>query len=160
MFATVLPIDLADPSPYAIDETYVHIPLEPTLEPMRPAVSVPSVKAKAGDVKDTRADTGSTRADTGSHTASHTAKGKASYYCCTKGYSSGAHVGAACSKLRDAMGPSWRGRTVVVSGGGQQVAVKLVDWCGSKDKLIDLHPGAFTEIGPLWRGVLRVTVRW
>ena len=69
-------------------------------------------------------------------------------------------VGAACGKLRAAMGPNWRGKTVLVRSSDQQVTVKLVDWCGSKDKLIDLHPGAFKELGPLSRGVLRVTVRW
>jgi hypothetical protein len=67
-------------------------------------------------------------------------------------------VAAACAKLRAAMGPHWRGQTVTVTAGNHQVAVTLVDWCGSKDKLIDLYREPMRQLGG--SGVLRVTVRW
>lgn len=94
----------------------------------------------------------------------HAAKGKASWYCkagvsiCHYAYPPGSMVAAACSKLRSAMGPNWRGRRVTVTSGGRTVTVKLVDWCGSKDKLIDLYWEPMRRLGG--SGVLPVTVRW
>jgi len=56
------------------------------------------------------------------------------------------------------MGPNWRGKTVTVSTKNRTVTVKLVDWCGSKDKTIDLYHAAMVKLGG--SGVLSVTVRW
>ena len=58
------------------------------------------------------------------------------------------------------MGPNWRGKIVTVRNrnNGKVVVVKLVDWCGSKDKLIDLYYAPMTKLGG--SGVLPVTVRW
>ena len=67
-------------------------------------------------------------------------------------------VAAACGKLRSAMGPNWRGKTVTVSTKNRTVTVKLVDWCGSKDKTIDLYWAPMSKLGG--SGVLSVTVRW
>lgn len=67
-------------------------------------------------------------------------------------------VAAACGKLRSAMGSHWRGKTVTVSTKTRTVSVKLVDWCGSKDKTIDLYYAAMVKLGG--SGVLAVTVRW
>lgn len=67
-------------------------------------------------------------------------------------------VAAACGKLRAAMGKDWRGKTVTVTSGTRSVRVKLVDWCGSKDKLIDLYREPMRRLGG--SGVLRVTVSW
>jgi rare lipoprotein A (peptidoglycan hydrolase) len=69
-------------------------------------------------------------------------------------------VAAACGKLRTAMGPHWRGQTVTVmnNANGVIVVVKLVDWCGSSDKTIDLYYIAMAKLGGT--GVLNVTVRW
>jgi len=156
-FTTVHIADAPKLNSPVIDEPQVYREPSSTPPSKREKVSVPSVKPRAEKKPPANPATKLDRAGIGNDRAVF---GKASYYCCTNGYSSGEKVGAACSKLRDAMGPSWRGQTVTVSRGDQQVTVKLVDWCGSKDKLIDLHPGAFKELGPLERGVLRVTVRW
>ena len=65
---------------------------------------------------------------------------------------------AACSSLRAAMGPHWRGRRVVVSSRGQSVTVVLVDYCASRSKVIDLFWVPMSALGGT--GVLPVTVRW
>lgn len=71
-------------------------------------------------------------------------------------------VAAACGKLRVAMGGHadrfWRGKVVTVEAGNRQVAVKLVDWCGSKTKTIDLYWEPMRQLGG--DGVLRVKIRW
>jgi hypothetical protein len=91
-------------------------------------------------------------------------KGKASWYCsvgipiCHYKYPPGSMVAAACYKLRQAMGPNWRGKTVRVTSSGRHVTVKLVDWCGSKDKLIDLYREPMRRLGG--DGVLPVRVSW
>jgi len=91
-------------------------------------------------------------------------RGKASWYCkagvsvCHYKYPPGSMVAAACGKLRSAMGPNWRGKTVTVSTKTRTVTVKLVDWCGSKDKTIDLYWAPMSKLGG--SGVLSVTVRW
>jgi len=91
--------------------------------------------------------------------------GKASWYCkagvsiCHYRYPPGSMVAAACYKLRTAMGPGWRGDTVQVrSSSGQQVTVRLVDWCGSRTKLIDLYWEPMRRLGG--SGVLKVSVSW
>jgi hypothetical protein len=61
---------------------------------------------------------------------------------------------AACAPLRVAMGPRWRGRVVTVNG----LAVRLVDYCASRTKTIDLFWGPMSALGGT--GVLDVTVRW
>ena len=65
---------------------------------------------------------------------------------------------AACGPLRAAL-PSWRGRTVTVSREGHgSVAVKLVDYCASTDKTIDLYWKAMNALGGT--GVISVVVSW
>lgn len=92
--------------------------------------------------------------------------GKASWYCkagvsvCHYAYPPGSMVAAACAKLRDAMGPGWRGKAVTVTrvDTGASVTVVLVDYCASKDKTIDLYWEPMSRLGGT--GVLRVEVRW
>ena len=97
-------------------------------------------------------------------TASHAIRGTASWYCkagvsiCHHSYPPGSMVAAACLKLRRAMGSNWRGKTVTVVGNGRSVRVKLVDWCGSTDKLIDLYWAPMSRLGG--KGVLPVRVEW
>jgi hypothetical protein len=69
-------------------------------------------------------------------------------------------VAAACAPLRASIGPSWRGRTVIVTNRNtnRRVAVRLVDWCGSQTKTIDLYWEPMRRLGGT--GVLPVTVRW
>jgi hypothetical protein len=68
-------------------------------------------------------------------------------------------VAAACGKLRAAMGPDWRGKTVTVTAAnGAIVRLVLVDWCGSRDKVIDLYWEPMHRLGGT--GTLDVTVRW
>lgn len=95
--------------------------------------------------------------------------GKASWYCkagvsvCHYRYpdDGGADLyAAACGKLRRAMGSGWRNDVVRVRAleSGRSVTVKLVDWCGSEDKTIDLYWDAMKALGGT--GVLRVEVSW
>jgi len=103
----------------------------------------------------------------------HSVTGKASWYCnyddrafvmsvCHYRYPDKAGrndmYAAACAKLRAAMGPNWRGKTVTVTGNGTWVKVKLIDYCASKDKTIDLYRDAADVLG--YSGVLRVKVSW
>jgi hypothetical protein len=75
-------------------------------------------------------------------------------------------VAAACGKLRSAIGASWRGKTVIVQRQTlvdgekvkREVTVKLVDWCGSSDKTIDLYYAPMHQLGGT--GVLIVAVSW
>ena len=70
-------------------------------------------------------------------------------------------VGAACGKLRAAMGPNWRGQTVTVTAtNGNHVSIMLVDYCASTDKLVDLYATPFSRLATLSSGVVRVEVRW
>jgi hypothetical protein len=99
------------------------------------------------------------------HTTARTTqnvKGRASYYCCTRGYSSGQLVAAAGPALRRG---DWRGRKVQVCRSGKCISVRLVDWCQCykgerRERIIDLHPGAFRALGPLSAGILTVRVGW
>jgi hypothetical protein len=68
-------------------------------------------------------------------------------------------VAAACAPLRAAMGPHWRGQKVSVTAtNGNHVSVTLVDWCGSKTKVIDLYWAAMHALGGT--GTLRVKISW
>jgi hypothetical protein len=95
----------------------------------------------------------------------HSLTGKASWYCkagvsvCHYAYPPGSMVAAACTPLRAAL-PNWRGRIVVVTrrDTGVRVVVKLVDYCASTDKTIDLYWEPMRRLGG--SGVLPVTVRW
>ena len=96
--------------------------------------------------------------------ASGSIYGKASWYCkagvsiCHHRYPPGSMVAAACYKLRAAMGTTWRGKIVKVTYHSRSVIVKLVDWCGSRDKLIDLYWEPMRKLGG--SGVLPVKVSW
>ena len=50
--------------------------------------------------------------------------------------------------------------SVTVTANGNRVSVKLVDWCGSADKLIDLYAAPFSRLAPLSQGIVTVIVRW
>jgi hypothetical protein len=100
---------------------------------------------------------------------SRSIRGKASWYCsvskpiCHYKYPPGSMVAAACGKLRRAMGGEagkyWRGKTVRVETSKTNfVYVKLVDWCGSKDKTIDLYWAPMSKLGGT--GVLDVRISW
>ena len=95
---------------------------------------------------------------------SHSIYGKASWYCkagvsiCHHSYPPGSMVAAACYKLRSAFGSHWRGRRVTVTYHSRVVIVRLVDWCGSRDKLIDLYWEPMRRLGG--SGVLSVKVAW
>jgi hypothetical protein len=93
-------------------------------------------------------------------TAAVAVRGKASWYCnsddgnfprspCHRRYpdrrGKADLYAAACASLREALGV-WRGRTVLVSGNGSIVRVKLIDHCESTDKVIDLYRDAFDAL--------------
>ena len=106
------------------------------------------------------------RASTGS------LRGKASWYCnyddpkyqhsvCHHSYpdNSGSDMyAAACGKLRRAIGSDWRGKYVTVAGNGRTIMVRLIDWCGSEDKTIDLYRDAMDKLRG--GGVVDVKVAW
>jgi len=85
--------------------------------------------------------------------------GLATWYCCTKGWTSDRLFAAAGSELRQGR---WRHRTVTVTGpNGRTIRLPLVDWClCSGTRVIDLSPAAFRMLAPLSRGVVSVTVGW
>jgi len=94
-------------------------------------------------------------------------QGIASWYCragvsvCHSAYPPESMSAAACTDLRAAIGPGWRGKVVNVDNRrGTVIRVMLVDWCASTDKLIDLYASAFSAIAPLSLGVSRVEVSW
>ena len=65
---------------------------------------------------------------------------------------------AACRSLRQAMG-TWRGRVVTVKAStGRIIRVRLIDYCASTDKVIDLYYDAMRALGG--SGVLRVAIGW
>lgn len=103
--------------------------------------------------------------DSPSKQSGRSVSGIASWYCkagvsvCHHSYPPGSMVAAACGKLRAAMGSRWRGKTVtVIARSGVRINVKLVDWCGSSTKLIDVYWEPMRRLGGT--GVLPVTVRW
>ena len=84
------------------------------------------------------------------------AKGVATYYCCTHGYPGGAYA-AAGPELRVG---KWRGRYVRVCA-KVCIRVRLVDWCGCPgNHIIDLYPEMFRKLAPLSRGIVAVIVSW
>lgn len=100
----------------------------------------------------------------GPSTQGSSVSGKASWYCragvsaCHHSYPPGSMVAAACGKLRRAMGSDWRGQLVTVKTADSQVVVKLVDYCASEDKLIDLYWEPMRRLGGT--GVLSVRIYW
>ena len=63
---------------------------------------------------------------------------------------------AAGPALRAALGPSWRGRVVLVEG----IPVRLTDWCACRGRAIDLDYRTFSRLAPLSRGVVEVEITW
>ena len=96
--------------------------------------------------------------------ATHSVAGLASWFCragvsiCTRGYPPGSMVAAACGKLRAAIGPNWRDKVVTVRARFRFVVVKLVDFCASQTKTIDLYWEPMHRLGGT--GVLPVVVSW
>ena len=84
--------------------------------------------------------------------------GRASRYAYVRG---GAAAGP---QLRAWLGPDWRGQKVSVCIGTDCVSVTLSDWCQCykgerKERVIDLDDRSFAALAPLWKGVVRVTIR-
>ena len=90
------------------------------------------------------------------HRPRHQLSGKASWHATGRD----GFYAAACRPLRQAIGPGWRGRHVLVAYGRRAVEVRLNDFCASRDKAIDLSDGVFGYFAPLSRGVLRVEIAW
>lgn len=91
--------------------------------------------------------------------------GTASWYClpgrsaCTVGYPASGPYAAAGPTIRAALGPDWRGRTVVVATGHADVVVTLVDWCSCPNgRLLDLYASVYGQLDSLSSGLLDVTV--
>ena len=142
--ASFAPVVVPTPTPSPSES-----PSRPSLRPEK-AVRVPhpTTRPKRETPRPVRADS--------------SVSGLATYYCCTRGYGSGAYVAAAGPALRIG---DWRGRRVRVCSGGRCITVTLVDWCAcgrrhGEPTVIDLHPGAFSALAPLSRGVIWVTVEF
>ena len=158
-----LPDNVFSPFPSSVENPSLKVPsasppqapasfwqVPPTLSPHPVPTSVAKVK---------------TSLPTPAAQGAHSVRGYASWYCspaqpiCMHGYPPGSMVAAACGKLRAAMGPNWRGRTVTVRAAhNRQVQVRVVDWCGSTTKLIDLYQAPMSLLGGT--GVLFVVSRW
>jgi rare lipoprotein A (peptidoglycan hydrolase) len=96
--------------------------------------------------------------------ATATLAGLATWYClpgrsaCTRNHPASGMYAAAGPALRVG---DWRDRWVTVSSGGRSVRVQLVDWCAcSGVRVIDLYSSAMSQLAPLSRGVIPVTVTW
>lgn len=92
-------------------------------------------------------------------TAVGAVKGVGTFYAAPTG------TAAAAKRLRDAIGPTWRGRRVRVCYGSRCIVVLLDDYESSTipGRLIDLSEGSFEQLaGPGWyqRGILPLTVEW
>ena len=124
------------------------------IEPTRPSdAPQPTLVAKVESVSTPRPSAAPARTQS---PVGRSAKGVATYYCCTHGYPSGAYA-AAGPELRIG---KWRGRYVRVCG-SVCIRVRLVDWCGCpSNHIIDLYPEMFRKLAPLSRGIVRVTVSW
>lgn len=74
-------------------------------------------------------------------------------------------IAAAGPGLRQALGPGWRGRAVLVRAGDRSIVVRLTDWCAcfgrnpAKERIIDLSDDAFAKLAPLSAGVIVVSVQ-
>jgi len=67
-------------------------------------------------------------------------------------------VSSAGPALRAALGPSWRGTVIRVTGPAGSAVVVLGDWM-HRDRLIDLDAPLFVRVcGPLGRGLCHVTI--
>jgi rare lipoprotein A (peptidoglycan hydrolase) len=91
------------------------------------------------------------------------ATGIASWYCktgvsaCHRSFPGGLYA-AAGPALRVG---DWRGRAVRVCSSGGCVTVRLIDWCAcGGGRVIDLYSDAFSRIGSLSQGTMRVSVSW
>lgn len=159
------PVRVAEPDPTATttpEPPYAEFPaLAPTGTTHRPKPAPrPSARAVAAP----------TKAPIKPLATRHSITGKASWYCkagvsvCHHSYPDRRGVvdlyAAACGKLRSAMGGGWRGDRVRVTrlDTGRSVVVRLIDWCGSSDKTIDLYWDAMHALGG--SGVIRVKVSW
>lgn len=89
-------------------------------------------------------------------TATASISGQATWYAWRPGQA------AAGPRLREALGPGWRGRTVRVCSASRCITVALTDWCACDppSRLVDLDARSFAVIAPLSDGVIRVTVEW
>lgn len=72
---------------------------------------------------------------------------------------------AAGPALREALGPSWRGRTVKVCVEAACVSVRLTDFCQchkgtDRERVIDLDRDSFARLAPPSRGVIEVVLEW
>lgn len=66
---------------------------------------------------------------------------------------------AAGPRLRELLGPGWRGSIVTVGG----LAIRLTDWCQcyqgtATERLIDLDARDFARLAPLARGLVTVEI--
>jgi len=155
------PIEVASPTPAFVDhpEALVRRTAAPSASPSPKPTARPTPKPTAKPRATARP-----VAQPKPPRTTRSLRGLASWYCkagvspCHYRYPPGSMVAAACGKLRAAMGPNWRGRIVTVSSGGRQVTVRLVDWCGSKTKTIDLYWEPMRRLGGT--GVLPVIIRW
>jgi hypothetical protein len=88
------------------------------------------------------------------------AAGRASLHGTATWYAASSGRFAAGPELRAWIGPAWRGKAVTVCAGDRCVSGRLLDWCACRSghRVVDLPAVDFSRLGPLSRGVLRVTV--
>lgn len=122
----------------------------PVLEPTGPVYSPNPTAKPTPKPKPTPRPTKKPTLQGTSHSAILT--GLASWYCsrsipiCHYAYPPGSMVAAACGKLRDVL-PNWRGKFVTVKSSTTSVRVKLVDYCASTTKVIDLYYEPMRRLG-------------
>jgi len=99
---------------------------------------------------------GGTPEPTSTPPATTIVRGIATWY----GTGPGSGHAAAGPALRAALGKGWRGTRIRVTGpSGAVVEARLTDWCACPGRrVIDLSDEDFSDLAPLSRGVIKVTI--
>lgn len=158
IIAVIILITVLFPPPARSVAPYVYTPVPsiaftPIPEPVRSRIAPEPASPSPQPVVPTRPTPGP--AGTGrAPVAGSALSGIATWYAWRPGQA------AAGPALRAALGPGWRGRSVLVTAGARSVRVVLTDWCACPGgRVIDLDSRSFAVLAPLSVGVLRVEVR-
>ena len=165
---TPVTLSLEDPAPGPLVDPRPPEVIEPSVFLDDGAAPIPTLGARAQRNAQARVQVKATpppaRADIAGGGGGRSLRGAASWYCragvsvCHSQHPDTGGVdayAAAGPRLREAIGPGWRGNIVSVDG----IRVKLVDWCqchkGERhEKLIDLYYDVYKRTGG------NVTIRW
>jgi hypothetical protein len=148
IIAVIVLLSVLFPPPARSSEPTPIVPLPPTDDTLN-ATAAPTPRPSVQRASPAPPGSGSVRA------VGSSLSGIATWYAWRPGQA------AAGPGLRAALGPGWRGRTVLVTAGARSAWVRLTDWCACPGgRVIDLDSRSFAALAPLSVGVLRVSVRY